>query len=133
MTPPPSPTRTWLPTIGAVLALLGVAAGAFGAHALDGVVTPRRLATWHTAADYQLWHALALIGAGLLAERTGLRALRVAAVAFLFGIVVFSGSLYLLVAIDVAALGAVTPLGGVAFMIGWIAAAIGLRPSAARR
>jgi uncharacterized membrane protein YgdD (TMEM256/DUF423 family) len=113
-----SPARTFL-ALGAVLAGVGVAAGAFAAHALAGLVPPERIATFETAARYQVYHALALLAVGLLAERSAPRALRTAGWLFVAGTALFSGSLYLLVLTDTPALGAVTPLGGVAFLSGW--------------
>jgi len=122
-----SVARTFL-VIGAVLAGVGVAAGAFAAHALAGMVPPERVATFETAARYQVYHALALLVVGLLAERVAKRtasgrALRLAGWLFVAGVALFSGSLYLLVLTDTPALGAVTPLGGVAFIAGWAALA----------
>jgi uncharacterized membrane protein YgdD (TMEM256/DUF423 family) len=108
----------------AVAALVGAAAvvlGAFGAHALRDTLDERALATWHTAVEYQFWHALALLGAGALARDGVSRALRVAAIAFVIGIVLFCGSLYLLALGAPRGLGAVTPIGGVALIAGWIA------------
>ena len=106
--------------VGAVAAAVGVAAGAFGAHALQDVVTPERLATWRTGANYAQVHALALVLVGTLG--TARPALRLGAVAALFaaGLVLFSGSLFALVLLDAAWLGAVTPLGGAAFIGGWL-------------
>jgi uncharacterized membrane protein YgdD (TMEM256/DUF423 family) len=103
--------------VGGVLGLLGVAAGAFGAHALEGAVTPERLAVFETAARYHLVHALAIVLAGAMAAWLPLA--RVAGWLFTAGIVVFAGSLYLLVLLDAGWLGAVTPIGGLAFMAGW--------------
>lgn len=110
--------------LGAVLGLLGVAAGAFGAHAIRGVVSPERLATWETAARYQLYHALALLIVGLLLSvrgdgGSGAGPITLAGWAFTVGIVVFAGSLYLLALTDVRWLGAITPFGGAAFLLGW--------------
>ncbi len=104
---------------GSVSAAFAVAAGAFGAHALDGMVSPERLATFETAARYQMTHALGLVVVGLLMERRPSRWLRRAGWLFLVGTVLFSGSLYALVLLDASWLGAVTPLGGVAFIAGW--------------
>lgn len=114
------PSRGFL-VLGAVLAALGVAAGAFGAHALAGRVPAERLAIFETAARYHLVHALALVLVGVLAER-GLE-VRAAGWLLLAGVVVFSGSLYLLVLSGASWLGAVTPLGGAAFITGWLALA----------
>lgn len=115
------------PTGGAIVfaaALAGagaVALGAFGAHALRDVLDERALGTWRTAVDYQAWHALALLGTALLAGNRPPPALRLATVAFAFGIVLFSGSLYALALGAPRALGALTPFGGVAFIAGWFA------------
>lgn len=106
--------------LGAILALLGVAAGAFGAHALKDRLPPDLLVTFETGARYQLIHALALILAGLAAAHLpGSRALDASGWAFVAGIVLFSGSLYALALSGVRVLGAITPFGGVAFMAGW--------------
>ncbi len=134
--------RFWL-TSGAILAGLAVALGAFGAHGLDQVLksvyaeSDKRViaglevpASWKylqdfkTAAEYQLTHALALLAVGLLARDHSRRSLTVAGWSFIGGIVLFSGSLYVLVITGVRALGAITPLGGVLFLIGWASLAI---------
>jgi uncharacterized membrane protein YgdD (TMEM256/DUF423 family) len=106
--------------IGCVLAFVAVAAGAFGAHALRGRVAPDLLAVFETAARYQMYHALALLAASWSARRGGGGA---AGWLFFAGIVVFSGSLYLLALTGIRWLGAVTPIGGLAFMAGWLALA----------
>lgn len=100
--------------LGALLALLGVALGAFGAHLLEGAIPAARLDTFETAVRYQMYHALGLVALGALPTRSW------RAAPFLFwGSVVFSGSLYLLIATGVGWLGAVTPIGGVLQIIGW--------------
>ncbi len=104
--------------IAGVLGALAVAAGAFGAHALRGQVTPERLDTWQTAASYHLVHAVVLL---VLASAPTPRTTSFAL--FGAGIVLFSGSLYALVLLDLPVLGAVTPLGGVAFIAGWLSLA----------
>ncbi|MFN3596646.1 MAG: DUF423 domain-containing protein [Rubricoccaceae bacterium] len=110
-----------LVALGAVSAALGVAAGAFGAHALAGAVSPERLATFRTGAQYQQLHAVAMVLAGLAAAwRPGWRGATRAGWLFLAGTLLFSGSLYALVLTDTPALGAVAPFGGVAFMAGWL-------------
>ncbi len=111
--------------LGAVFAAIAVAAGAFGAHALAERVTPERLQTFETAVRYQMYHALALLACGLLGEAWR-RSLDAAAWLFTAGILIFSGSLYLLVLTDTAWLGAITPIGGVAFISGWIALAVAI-------
>lgn len=103
----------------AVLAGLGVVAGAFGAHALDGRVTPERAETFETAVRYHIYHALALVATGVLMMHARTTALRVAAAAFLAGIVLFSGSLYALVLLDASSLAMITPVGGVLLIAGW--------------
>ncbi len=100
--------------LGALLAFLGVALGAFGAHALSEVLTPERLETYQTAVRYQMFHALGLLALGALP----LKAQRAAPWLFV-GSVVFSGSLYALVFSGVSVLGAVAPVGGVLQLIGW--------------
>jgi len=116
-------TANGIIALGAVLGALAVAIGAFGAHGLQGRVTPELLAVFEVGVRYQMFHALALILLGLFAGREASSTLPVgvapAAVLFLFGVVVFSGSLYLLVLTGARWLGAVTPLGGVAFIVGW--------------
>lgn len=110
-----------------VSALAGAAAvvlGAFGAHALRSALDERALATWRIAVDYQFWHALALLATALLARARAARSLRFAGFAFALGIVLFSGSLYALALGAPRVVGAVTPLGGVAFTAGWLALAI---------
>ena len=110
--------RTFL-AIAALSGLIAVAAGAFGAHALDARLTADRLAIFETAARYQMYHALALVLIGLLALGRPHGALPVAGGAMVAGTVLFSGSLYVLALTDMKWLGAVTPLGGLAFMVGW--------------
>ncbi len=105
---------------------LAVALGAFGAHGLRTRVPTELLGTWHTAVQYHAWHGLALFATGLLMLRMPAgRALGVAAALFVAGIVLFSGSLYALVLTGMRGLGAVTPLGGVAFIAGWVVLAWG--------
>ena len=110
---------------GAILAGVAVIAGAFGAHLLEDALTPERLETFETAARYQMYHALALVGIGLTRHP---EAYRVTGYLFTAGIVVFSGSLYMLTLTDTAWLGAITPIGGVLFIAGWgFLAATGLK------
>lgn len=110
--------------VGAVMGGLGVAIGAFGAHGLRGRLTPEMLAVFETGVRYHLYHALAIVITGALMSRLEGRAVVVAGWSFTAGIVIFSGSLYALALSGVTILGAVTPLGGVAFIVGWIALAI---------
>ena len=131
----------WL-LLGAIFAGLSVGLGAFAAHGLDkvfvekyagqtrvvaGETVPRSkkfLNDFKTGAEYQMYHSLALLAVGLLAQqRTSLR-LVIAGAAFTAGIVLFSGSLYILTLTGVTKWGMVTPLGGIAFLVGWIALAL---------
>jgi uncharacterized membrane protein YgdD (TMEM256/DUF423 family) len=106
--------------IGAITGLLAVAAGAFGAHGLRGMVSERGLEVFQTAASYQMYHALALVAVSLMpALGLSRRLLAACAGAWILGTVLFSGSLYLLVLTSTPWLGAITPLGGVSFIIGW--------------
>lgn len=106
----------------AVAGASAVALGAFGAHALRNVLDERALTIWHTAVDYQFWHALALFGTALLARSAPpTRALRVSVWAFAIGIVLFCASLYALALGAPRWIGAITPMGGAAFIIGWLA------------
>jgi uncharacterized membrane protein YgdD (TMEM256/DUF423 family) len=111
-------------TLGALAAALGVALGAFGAHALKARLSADMLAVWQTAVQYHLWHALGLIAIGLLAQHLPASVpVRVAGWLILAGIVLFSGSLYALAATGTRWLGAVTPFGGACFIAGWLAVA----------
>ena len=110
--------------LGAVMAALGVALGAFGAHSLRSLVTPERLAVFETGVRYHLVHALAVLAAAGAAYAAPQAAgPRWAGALFALGVLLFSGSLYLLVWTGVTTWGAVTPLGGVSFLAGWIALA----------
>lgn len=109
--------RRWL-GMGALMAGLSVAFGAFAAHGLRARVSADDLAIFETGARYQMYHGLALIGVALAGER-GVAGWRVVAWLFVCGIVLFSGSLYLLALTGVTLWGVVTPFGGVAFLIGW--------------
>ena len=105
--------------LGALAAALGVALGAFGAHGLEGRVSPDRLETFRTGVEYQMYHALALLVVGCAVAQGWGPILHWAGYCFVAGIVIFSGTLYLLVLTDTGWLGAITPLGGVAFIVGW--------------
>jgi uncharacterized membrane protein YgdD (TMEM256/DUF423 family) len=104
---------------GAMLAGLGVALGAFGAHGLKAVVSPEMLAVFETGVRYQMYHGLGLLGLAWAIGRWPERRLAAAAWLLLAGTVVFSGSLYILALTDTRWLGAITPLGGVALIAGW--------------
>lgn len=106
---------------GAAYGFAAVALGAFGAHALKARLAADLLATWRTAADYHLVHALALVMVGVLALQRQHLALTIAGAAFALGVLLFSGSLYALALSGVRAWGAVTPVGGVLLLCGWAA------------
>lgn len=108
----------------AVFGATGVALGAFGAHALAARLSPALLATWRTAVDYQLLHALALLAVVLLATHSGGAMLRRAGWAFVAGVLLFSGSLYVLALDGPRWLGPVTPIGGVLLVLGWVLLAV---------
>ena len=111
--------------IGAILGGLAVVAGAFGAHGLRERLDARSLEVFETAAKYQMYHALALMAVGVLAMMgRGGASLAVAGWSFLVGILIFSGTLYGLSISGLRWLGAITPIGGVAMIVGWIALAI---------
>jgi uncharacterized membrane protein YgdD (TMEM256/DUF423 family) len=111
--------RTFL-LIGALSGVVGVALGAFGAHGLRSRLSPEMLAVFETGVRYHMYHALAIIGVASIAERwQASRLVLASGWLFLAGIVLFSGSLYLLATTGVRTLGAITPLGGVAFLLGW--------------
>jgi uncharacterized membrane protein YgdD (TMEM256/DUF423 family) len=108
-----------LTALGALSGLIGVAAGAFGAHALRARLTPELLAVFETGARYQMYHALALFAAAWMADRWPAGQPGWAGVCFAVGTVLFSGSLYALALTGQRWLGAITPLGGVALLAGW--------------
>ncbi len=105
--------------IGALAGFVGVALGAFGAHGLRARISPEMLAVFETGVRYQLYHALALLLVGAMMPRMDGRLMVLAGWLFTAGIVLFSGSLYALALSGVATLGAITPLGGLAFLAGW--------------
>ena len=107
-------------SLGAVLGCLGVAAGAFGAHGLRARLSPEMLAVFETGVRYHLIHALALLAVAWAATRWESRAIPAAGWLFVVGIVLFSGSLYVLTLSGIRGFGAITPLGGVAFILGWL-------------
>jgi uncharacterized membrane protein YgdD (TMEM256/DUF423 family) len=101
--------------LGAVNAAIAVGAGAFGAHGLRERIDARSLEIFETAARYQMYHALAIVLCGAIATRGA----KQASLVFQAGIVIFSGSLYALALTGVKGLGAITPIGGLAFLVGW--------------
>lgn len=140
-------SRFWL-SLGAMLAGLSVATGAFAAHGLDQYFKDKYPATeqkevagqafpasykylqdFKTGAEYQMYHALALIFVGVLSQSRKSRALDVAGWSFLIGIVLFSGMLYALTITGQRVLGAIVPLGGVAFLVGWVSLVVAVTAS----
>jgi uncharacterized membrane protein YgdD (TMEM256/DUF423 family) len=115
--------RTFL-MIGAVLGLIGVGLGAFGAHGLRGRLSPDMLAVFETGVRYHMYHALAILLVAALIVRIDGRLMTAAGWSFTAGVIVFSGSLYALALSGVTVLGAITPIGGLAFLVGWALLAI---------
>ena len=120
--------RIWL-MAGAILGATSVMVGAFGAHGLKNKVPADLLAVFETGAKYQMYHALALVLVGVLWARYAGTSLSLAGWSFLFGTLVFSGSLYVLTLTGLRWLGAITPIGGVALILGWIALAVAVSSS----
>ncbi|MFA6052989.1 MAG: DUF423 domain-containing protein [Methylobacter sp.] len=107
--------------LGALSALIGVGMGAFGAHGLKAVISPEMLTIYQTGVTYQMWHALGLIGIALIPQQASDSKLVHWAGWLMFaGIVLFSGSLYLLVLLSLNWLGMITPIGGVSFLTAWL-------------
>ena len=105
---------------GALSALTGIALGAFGAHGLKNWLSPEWLAVYHTGVSYQIWHALGLIAIALLQQpQPDSSSLAWASRLMLAGIVLFSGSLYLLALLNLKWLGMITPIGGLCFLAAW--------------
>ncbi len=111
-------------TCAAIALMVGVGTGAFGAHGLRAHVSPHLLDVWQTAVLYQFVHALGLLGIAALQPRLHARLASAGAAFLLAGILIFSGSLYALVLSGVRLIGAITPIGGVSFMIGWLLVAL---------
>ena len=108
------------------MAGLGVALGAFGAHGLKKIVPPETVASYQTGVQYQMYHAFALLVVGLLSERMSRNLMNWSGAFFVLGIVLFSGSLYLLASlkamnkVGVSGIGIITPIGGLMFLAGWV-------------
>ncbi len=116
----------WI-SLGAGLAGLGVVIGAFGAHALKSRLPEEALTLVEIGVRYQMYHAFALIAVGLVATRVEGTLIKVAGLSFAGGIVIFSGSLYLLATTGARWLGMSAPIGGVAFIVGWVCLALSVR------
>ena len=112
--------------LGTILAGLGVALGAFGAHGLKKMVPPETVSSYQTGVQYQMYHAFALLIVGILADRLSRSLINWSGAFFALGIVLFSGSLYLLASlkamnkVGVSGIGIITPIGGLMFLAGWI-------------
>jgi uncharacterized membrane protein YgdD (TMEM256/DUF423 family) len=122
----------WFGVAGALYGASGVLLGAFGAHALKATLSPAQQETWQTAVSYQLINALALLAVFFMARHSILSgvdislAVKISGWAFLIGVLLFSGSLYALCFGGGALFGPITPLGGVSFIVGWIALAVAI-------
>lgn len=114
---------TWI-RLGSIAGFFGVAAGAFGAHALQGRVDDHLVEVFATGSRYALVHGVALVGVGALCLRRPVAALRVSAIAFAAGVLLFSGSLWTMALTGQRWLGAVTPVGGLCLLVGWASLAI---------
>ena len=106
--------------LGALNGFVAVALGAFGAHGLEGKIPDKYLATWNTAVDYQMFHAAGLLVIGLLAGKITSPLMNWSGWLMFIGVVIFSGSLYVLSITQIKILGAITPIGGVAFLAAWL-------------
>lgn len=116
--------KAWV-AAGAVAGLLSVAAGAMATHTLRGALEPDDLRTFETAVRFQMYHALALLATGLISARWQDTWVGLAGWLFLVGIVLFSGSLYILALTGIGAFGAIAPLGGLSLMAAWALLAVG--------
>jgi len=110
--------------IGALAGVVGVGLGAFGAHGLRGRLSPEMLAVFETGVRYHIYHALALVATAALMGRLDGRLISAAGWLFTAGIVLFSGSLYVLALTGISVFGAITPIGGLAFLAGWACLAL---------
>lgn len=110
--------------VAALLMMVAVAAGAYGAHGLQQHVSTDLIPIWNTAVQYHLIHGVALLGLAWATQRFGGALLRWAAALMLLGVLLFSGSLYLLVLSGTRILGAITPLGGMALILAWALVAV---------
>ncbi|TQV73719.1 DUF423 domain-containing protein [Aliikangiella marina] len=118
-------TNRWVLVAGTVFGLLSVIIGAFAAHSLKGALSSYSIGIFETAARYQMYHALALCCCGLILQKANLplgaiKLLKLTALSFIVGILLFSGSLYLLAVTSIKWLGMITPIGGLGLIIGWL-------------
>ena len=111
---------------GAVFMALAVSLGAFGAHTLKKILSPEMLTIYHTGVEYQFYHALGLLIIGVIGFQIKSKLIGWAGILLTAGIILFSGSLYVLALSGIKGLGAITPIGGISFVAGWIILAIGI-------
>jgi uncharacterized membrane protein YgdD (TMEM256/DUF423 family) len=111
---------------GAIFMALAVLAGAFGAHALKTILSPEMLAVYKTGVEYQFYHALGLLIIGLTGFQVKSKFIGWSGIFIVCGIILFSGSLYVLALSGIKAIGAITPIGGLSFVVGWVCLAIGI-------
>ena len=114
----------WWMLIASVAGFLGVAGGAFGAHALKSRISEAMLANFDTGTRYLLVHAVALLVVGLMASKPGATGLNLVGGAFSIGMLIFTGSLWIMALTNTRWLGAITPIGGTALIVGWLALAV---------
>ena len=105
--------------LGALCTMMAVGTGAFGAHGLEGKLSDKYMSVWEKAVNYQMYHGLGLILIGIISGTTSIN-VNWAGWLLFFGIVLFSGSLYILALTQIRILGAITPIGGVLFIVGWL-------------
>lgn len=111
---------------GAVFMALAVLLGAFGAHALKKILSPEMLTIYHTGVEYQFYHALGLLIIGVIGFQIKSKLIGWAGILLTAGIILFSGSLYVLALSGIKGLGAITPIGGISFVIGWVMLVVGI-------
>ena len=111
-------------SIGSISGALAVMIGAFGAHGLKDKLSEKMLANYMTGVEYHFYHTLALLIVGVIALHNPTRSLAASGWAFTIGILIFSGSLYVLAMTGITKLGAITPIGGLAFIVGWVLLAV---------
>ncbi|GAA5415893.1 UPF0382 membrane protein YwdK [Paraliobacillus ryukyuensis] len=106
--------------LGAINGFLAVAFGAFGAHGLEAKLTEKAMSTWEKAVQYQMFHTVGLLVVAILLAKYQLTSISIAGWFFLAGIIIFSGSLYIYATTSIKTFAMITPIGGVAFLVGWV-------------
>jgi uncharacterized membrane protein YgdD (TMEM256/DUF423 family) len=114
---------------GSIFMALAVAFGAFGAHGLKSMISPDMLVIFHTGVEYHFYHALGLFAVAFVAHSNDTKQVKIAGYLMIFGILIFSGSLYILSITGIKWLGAITPIGGTGFIVAWVMLALALRKS----